>query len=819
MFKRIINYSVAAAMCLFVATSCAKDDAIDGDFNDQTGTTVEVPFTFSIDGMKAGNAGISQLSSDGRTRLIPDGIVDDENAPISNLWVIQFEGTALDSKIVGVPHFISEADINAATQTGVVQLMASGPCYVVWIANHPQGGYSWGLSGTSTFADVTSKMTTISLESETFGTADDGSTKIIMMNAITDVAIDGTTLEPEFKRNVAKVTLDLAMDDLPATQELEIVSVRLRNIPRNITLADQALSLLGEVGTDIIYPYGSPTIDYEPLTAAEVTARPYPTKGTSQTYSWYVPRNQQGVRAANTVNADKSYYAPTAATYFEIVVRDKSAAKANETAIFRVYPGANQYNDYNIEPNHSYTTKLNIVGMGDSETIDSRVENFADVIGVDANSYIINPMPAGGRARSYRIPITRVNQFWNGDEANGYGSLTNALGATDAWTVELLWAERAEYESVNGDLTTIQWAKSQGAGGDSYFQFSVPAGLPHGNFAVKLYRNSDGLKTALWSWHFWVTDYNPNAFSASSIDVTSTNPGTIPAGVFTYPVPGGQVERYVDRGANKFWKEHYATNVMMDRSLGALDDYFTTAATSSFTGDNPTYGLLHYQFGRKDPFPVRGGTQNEQGNAGTAGKLTYGRVYVNSDDSQVTIADAVQNPARFHNRPSNGNWCSQVDATTYLWNDPNATTKSIYDPCPAGWRLPLNGTWSDMGATNVSGTNTYLTTQNVKRDLGYTYGRGIGTALKPVNGVRYWPTNAADNDNYDPAGGRIWYSATGFRNSNTGGFYGVGSYGYYWSATPGSAAGGYALSFGSGFVNPSNAGNRAYGFAVRCVSE
>ena len=47
----------------------------------------------------------------------------------------------------------------------------------------------------------------------------------------------------------------------------------------------------------------------------------------------------------------------------------------------------------------------------------------------------------------------------------------------------------------------------------------------------------------------------------------------------------------------------------------------------------------------------------------------------------------------------------------------------------------------------------------------------------------------------------------------------VGSNGYSWSSSPYNDYNGYNLFFGSGYVNPSYYGTRAYEFSVRCVQE
>ena len=65
-----------------------------------------------------------------------------------------------------------------------------------------------------------------------------------------------------------------------------------------------------------------------------------------------------------------------------------------------------------------------------------------------------------------------------------------------------------------------------------------------------------------------------------------------------------------------------------------------------------------------------------------------------------------------------------------------------------------------------------------------------------------------------PNGNSIFLAASGFRDRTSGVLYGVGSYGYYWSAAQYSADDAYGLYFGSGDVSPLDNGGRAYGFSV-----
>ena len=62
-----------------------------------------------------------------------------------------------------------------------------------------------------------------------------------------------------------------------------------------------------------------------------------------------------------------------------------------------------------------------------------------------------------------------------------------------------------------------------------------------------------------------------------------------------------------------------------------------------------------------------------------------------------------------------------------------------------------------------------------------------------------------------------FFPASGGRGSLAGGLTNVGMYGLYWSSSPGSAAGGYGLTFYGTGVAPANYIGRLDGYAIRCV--
>ena len=761
---------VLVATVLILAASCTKEDII-GQDNPVDGKEVMVNFSYSVNAMVSGD-GAEQVDY-APTRVIPNTITDGTGIPIKNMWIIQFNGTDPTSTMLGAPRFVSESDMTASPLL-IPLIETSGNAYTLFVANMAGGAtYSWNMSEASTFAEVVKQVKTFTVESGSYEIFSDGVQTLLMSAVTTGQVQTSGSLSPVFTRNVAKVTLNLSVDVGSGTV---IKSVRLRNVPIHISYADAIATTLGLPDNNIA------VMDYDPITATA----DLPAVGGSQGYTWYVPRNGRGTSALTAGDYfKKTSHAPNYATYFEIV-----AVKGTTTSIFRVYPGANNYNDYNILPNKHYTTALNVTDIG-TDPADSRVERFDNVVefftgeGRTSNSFILNPMPLGGGDRKFRIPIDQVNRYWgkgSGTNEAGYGNNpSNVIAAGDVWEIRWLWTD---YDAPLRDGITI--SKSGGIGPEEYFEITVPEVTRAGNAVVSLRKTGGMGSEVLWSWHFWVTEYNPNAFNNTFIT----------DGTYTYAVPGGQVERYANHTGSRpnIWQEQNAGRVMMDRSLG-ITDKFTTLS-------NTTRGILHYQFGRKDPFPLNI-TLTDHGIFTTQAE-TLG---------PVPIAKGVENPNVFYRgQGTQYNWATEANELTYEWNDPQQPSsglKSIYDPCPPGWRLPLDGTWNDFNRQDAGGAP--ITVRNELRDLAYDRGQAIGT----VNGLRYWPGTTRT----DPVGGRIWYPATGLRDWSSGTLSYVGSYGYYWSATPGSATHGRYLGFSATGVYPNHTGNRAGGFAARCLSE
>ena len=212
------------------------------------------------------------------------------------------------------------------------------------------------------------------------------------------------------------------------------------------------------------------------------------------------------------------------------------------------------------------------------------------------------------------------------------GVVLNTIGGDDDKDVVILWSTKnvAAAPSANEIISDVDYDIEEGK--DAYIVFKMPDPIVPGN-AVIAAKNANG--DILWSWHIWV-----------------------PKEAISYST-------YGDKTSSK---------LMMSRNLGALVD---TPADGSAV-DVTSLGLL-YQWGRKDPFVgVQSlGSTSFAGVSGTAKTNNGGK---------MSIAQTVANPTVFGNTSDDlRDWNSTPDNS--LWGA-NGSTKTQYDPCPVGYRVP-----------------------------------------------------------------------------------------------------------------------------------
>lgn len=222
----------------------------------------------------------------------------------------------------------------------------------------------------------------------------------------------------------------------------------------------------------------------------------------------------------------------------------------------------------------------------------------------------------------------------------------------------------------------------------------------------------DAAGTILWSWHIWMTD-------KPAEQVYNNNAG-----------------------------------IMMDRNLGA---------TTSTPDKLSSFGLM-YQWGRKDPF--RGAADLASSdwiwNSEVISTTAQWPEAVVSDRTTGTVEYSVAHPMTFIMENSyNSDWFYTGDYVTE--NTRWQAEKTIYDPCPAGWRVPdggPDGIWA----------KAFGTTED---DFGSEGGWDTG-----VSGA-----DLSTTDKTLATGETVWYPYEGLIYSNNGQLSGTGVAAGYWSVT------------------------------------
>lgn len=275
----------------------------------------------------------------------------------------------------------------------------------------------------------------------------------------------------------------------------------------------------------------------------------------------------------------------------------------------------------------------------------------------------------------------------------------------------------------------------------------------------------------IWSWHVWVTDYDP---MSDPFVWTDKSTGT--------------------------------SYTFMDRNLGAKN---------AKKYDAGSLGLL-YQWGRKDPFVGADGTESSvyvlkydiDGNR--VREVSEERpTYPSSDYESTNLPLSIQNPNTFYSAPSSAwpvvDWLTD-DAQRQnhdLWGGVSGY-KTKYDPCPEGWKVPAAGApWGFRKEYKKAGA------LNDGQPYDSTYPWFIEYDDAYCIGFRY---KQADS------GKEYWFPFTGKKDCNKGDLNGVGGGANYNTATCQNTL---AIMEMLAWGNPaSETGlNRPYGSSVRCIKE
>ncbi len=676
---------------------------------------------------------------------------------------------------------------------------------LIFAANFPDNAFDGLTIGSSTYADYKSFSTPVS----------DFSTHLPMVGYYQGVLQEKTTnrISATLTRAVAKIDYTVNVDNFIDSQgvyvDVTIDNIELCDIPKDITLYAcenrPALPIAPNAGLWPDYTKMEPFPDYSVETFCN-----YDSSADQNTDAhkalFYMPENVRGsfdeliTTSYTKIPESLSDEYNKGLTYAKVTLSFEDTYKGPSQATYRIYLGGNALGDMNILRNTEYRVTTTIGGANSWET-DTRIDVIfypktfdytnpsvvAALTGLsqgdlevqynssmNANCYILNPVPYE-KGLVFYIPIEdKINNFWTNYE----GNTSYQLSSADTWYVDILWSDiegitHAESNSPTAATTSGGFSVQRvaSAAGECYAntpknQSALKVTLPntfntpskHGNIVVGIRKSTTNIGSDYcWSWHFWITDYNP--YSVTSAPTAANQVGTT--------TDGGYVFTYGD----SYWSQN-SGKWIMDRAIGSVsaDNYATDNTTNS------ARGILYYQYGRKDPFTLY-----------PSGTYSYTNVSSNTI-STGTIVGGVKSPAKFDKNTYGVIYDdSSYRGTSYPWNDKklnNMSEKSIFDPSPLGWKLAVNGTWSDFSETTFLENGSYH--------------------------ARRYEVSSSIYANY-PASGCLGDGYGSFTNG--------GLTEFCWSCLPSSSYFGYNLYFDSSDVYTQTTASRGYGFPVVPLQE
>ena len=419
-----------------------------------------------------------------------------------------------------------------------------------------------------------------------------------------------------------------------------------------------------------------------------------------------------------------------------------------------------------------------------------------------ANCYVIS------HPGYYKIPLVYGNAIKNGaTNTNAYISQA-PTGTPNESFVLRHFKDHADQDitdpwitQTNGgvnapDGANLVWADESGlvtnlavtgSGTNAFVKFEVPAAsIKNGNAVIAVTKGG----TVVWSWHLW---FAPQ-------DVL----GTVACTNFQNHVYKFTNEtlgwKYTAWSATTYSAPR-SVKVKVEQTQGQASGKQVGYITITQNNGNTRQGYAtYYQWGRKDAVP--GTDAIAQGSYSFNDNTFGGR----------PIGDAIRHPENMFNRAHavNADWCNatyynlwSMDNTVKGFND-NAVVKTIYDPCPAGFHMPASNAFTGFTTT----------------------GNGTSTQSEfNVSGA--WDNGYNFNNRITSPDATVYFPALGLRTPLLSS---VGSSGLYWSAVPditdnsffgwsNSEDRGCANTFSSGYIYPQFTYGRAYGCAVRPVSD
>lgn len=318
------------------------------------------------------------------------------------------------------------------------------------------------------------------------------------------------------------------------------------------------------------------------------------------------------------------------------------------------------------------------------------VESYTDLsVAGNANCYIISApgnytfnLDVAGNGKAPYGGFTAGFDPKNLIDGNSLDDINSKYG------FDWLWASGLSFDHVTGEEGDVNIVKQivnsvsiTGEKGEVSIGLNDMKENLSGNVVLALYeKNTDGsVKQIIWTWHLWLG-----------------NPKT---------------QHYKFPATNYNWNYTNEDWYILDRNIGAESAEFTTPGDPNGARSNG----LYYQRGRKEPiigFQSANGSSDWKTNQLPTYRNTetFGTLAVWKADVAFSNYNTFSQPMSvIKNIPYTTDYVSQPEKDyTFAWNssstiaknenDTNNDSKSMFDPCPVGYRMPTTREWDNMKA-------------------------------------------------------------------------------------------------------------------------
>ncbi len=692
----------------------------------------EIPLSIKVNELSVNTATRAEEQSE-----TPEEATADDNY-VDDLWVFQYDESG---NLLIVPRYYKVKEQEELANFPVY--LKSNVSSNIYVVTNTQNE-TWASSYTDfNTIDKLKEQTLVNPRPVVLGSDNEGN--YIPMEGMTEepVTPSATVSEPievPVTRMYAKVKVRICYAELLPNyyNDIEVSYVYVENIPEYCKVTsissdedDEKKGVAFPEGTGFI----SKAINGE---ETEVNDDGYP-------YVIYVPENLRGEtdNGEDAPDEKATNKVPDNALSITVQINFKNKDDdAVQTGIYTVYPGGNDYNNYNIRRNDVYRVTLN-VGYPLEETPVPSANCICGFAGETLSFY----------------PYYRVE---TGGNDNGYYDFKTYLDPTDGSKtingLKIIWqTEGCIGDNSDGSKVFLRQDTSQE---EDVLQYKIYVKTTAaGNAVIAAYSDAECTSEILWSWHIWVRDKEEgdptniaNAITYYTYDWDDTGIHTDRTRILGYPV--------------------------MSCNIGALADDHTTTSWSDYSR---TYGTL-YQWGRKDPFPPcksngrisniynydettanvvvydNGNNKidmtNNDGLAGDGDGFkvfnTIRTINLTTQTQAYGIEYSIQNPTMFisaagklsyssssFDNPNNydnlGDWLPAHDDnlwggiddytksyTVYSIDGGDAFTaslknnygpeKTIFDPCPYGWRTAPGDIWLSF---TIDGRNQSFNASNI----------------------------------------------------------------------------------------------------------